>query len=650
MRRLSLMVTFALLGSLFVAAPARAERTVTITGGGYGHGIGMSQYGAYGRAKNGKSAEQILEHYYTGASMSAASMPGAVRVGLLPAYGGGGIESISFTSAPQGSGSGEIAVKVQGRAKKLAGGNSTDTWRVEASPTGGIRIIKNGEKVKVEGRTVFGDPSTPVLVKFEKYGTLLDIGGKAPNYAYGTAEFSTYGSTACADDHCLRLVLSLSPQKYLYGLGEVPSSWPAAALRSQAIAGRTYLLSKVQRSGQDRFPCGCAVYDSTIDQAYIGDSKRLGGYWDEWRGAVDDTKDQVVLDGGVPIQALYSSSSGGHTEDNENVWGGTPISYLRGVPDGPDRAGGANPNFTWAVEMSWSTFSSKLNAVYGTGELKDFQLLKPFGVSGRVTVVNAANDTGGAKIIGTNKTARGSGWGLRGALGLKDSLFRVDLGYEVSQAFRPKYRDLDGAPGEPISTSYSVPRGWDKSRGRAQDFRKGRITFNRSADKTVWQHGEILQRYDKVGRESSNLGLPTSDVWGKDGYKGATYDQGRILWSKDTGAHLVLGSFDAAYVSLGGAAGKMRLPLRDRERRSSWPNGGRRQRFQNGTLYLPGGVGSVFALWGPIDERYRALGEATSACGYPTDSIKDDGSALRADFQHGFLRWTQADGVKVTCN
>ena len=43
-------------------------------------------------------------------------------------------------------------------------------------------------------------------------------------------------------------------------------------------------------------------------------------------------------------------------------------------------------------------------------------------------MVNEADDTGGAKIVGSNKTARGSGWGLRGALGLKDSLFRVDLG------------------------------------------------------------------------------------------------------------------------------------------------------------------------------------------------------------------------------
>ena len=176
-------------------------------------------------------------------------------------------------------------------------------------------------------------------------------------------------------------------QKYLYGLGEVPSSWPAAALKAQAIAGRTYALSKVERSGQHRYPCDCAVYDSTLDQAYIGDSKRSGSgaYWDDWKGAVDSTNDQIVKHQGDTIQALYSSSSGGHTENNENVWGGSPIPYLRGVTDKPDRAGGDNPNFKWKVTMSYASFSSKLSAAYGTGAVTDFDLIKPFGVSGRVT-------------------------------------------------------------------------------------------------------------------------------------------------------------------------------------------------------------------------------------------------------------------------
>ncbi|MDQ3620348.1 MAG: hypothetical protein M3391_09510, partial [Actinomycetota bacterium] len=131
---------------------------------------------------------------------------------------------------------------------------------------------------------------------------------------------------------------------------------------------------------------------------------------------------------GAPIQALYSSSSGGYTENNENVWGGGPLPYLRGVPDGPD-AVGANPNHTWRVSMGWRTFSSKLNSAFNTGALQRFRLLKPFGVSGRVTVVKGP-DRGGVRIVGANKTARASGWEIRSALALKDSLFRVSIRYD----------------------------------------------------------------------------------------------------------------------------------------------------------------------------------------------------------------------------
>jgi SpoIID/LytB domain protein len=219
--------------------------------------------------------------------------------------------------------------------------------------------------------------------------------------------------------------LSLPMQKYLYGLGEVPASWPAAALKAQAIASRTYAYSKIDRLGQHNSPCDCAVYDSTIDQAYIGDSKRTGSgeYWDDWKAAVDDTNNQVILHQGDPIQALYSSSSGGHTENNENVWGGSPIPYLRGVKDGPDSVD-ANPNHRWKEQMSWSRLSSRLNASLGTGGLKKFRLVRPFGVSGRVTIVKSS-DKGGVKVVGKERTVRVDGWEIRQLLSLRDTLFRV---------------------------------------------------------------------------------------------------------------------------------------------------------------------------------------------------------------------------------
>jgi SpoIID/LytB domain protein len=400
-------------------ADASQGKTVVIAGGGWGHGIGMSQYGAYGRALNGAGPEAILEHYYSRSSVQSRKMPRRVRVGLLQ-----GRSQIDTSSSAFRSGGGRVAFKVRGSSKTIAEGPSRTNWKVEASSTGGMRLFKDGDRVKKNGKSVFGSPSKPLQLIFEPHGSLVSVGGKAYDYAYGRLEFGTY-STPCARDYCLRLVLVIGMQKYLYGLSEVPSSWPAGVLAAQAVAGRTYAFSKIKRLGQHLSPCDCAVYDSTVDQAYAGDGKRAasGQFWDDWKRAVNSTKGRVILHKGDPIQALYSSSSGGHTENNENVWGGSPISYLRGVKDGTDDVD-ANPNHKWKVRMSWSQFSSKLNAGFGTGGLKRFRIIKPLGVSGRVTVVKSSS-AGGVRIVGKSKTVRADGWDIRSALSLRDTLFRV---------------------------------------------------------------------------------------------------------------------------------------------------------------------------------------------------------------------------------
>jgi stage II sporulation protein D len=398
---------------------AQGGKSVVISGGGWGHGIGMSQYGAYGRALKGARADGILEHYYSGASVRTRRMPRRVRVGLLQ-----GRAQIRTSTSAFRAGGGNAVFRVSGSKQTIAEGGPGTEWRVEASPTGGMRLFKNGGKVKKGGKTVFGGPSKPLLMFYEPFGSLVSVTGKSYDYAYGRMEFGTY-STPCSGDYCLRLVLVIGMQKYLYGLSEVPSSWPTAALEAQAIAGRTYAFSKIKRLGQHLTPCDCAVYDSTVDQAYAGDGKRIasGQWWDDWKGAVNATKAKVIFYRGAPVQALYSSSSGGHTENNENVWGGTPIPYLRGVKDGPDDVG-ANPNHTWKVKMSWNQFSNKLSGGFGTGALRRFQIVPPLGVSGRVTVVKSSG-AGGVRIAGANKTVRADGWDVRSKLDLRDTLFRV---------------------------------------------------------------------------------------------------------------------------------------------------------------------------------------------------------------------------------
>ncbi|MEA2451802.1 MAG: stage sporulation protein [Actinomycetota bacterium] len=644
-RRISAPIVILLLGGLLAPSAARAARTVTITGGGWGHGIGMSQYGTYGRALKGQTAEAILQHYYSGVEVGPKKMP-KVRVGLLQER-----NQVALTSGPYLGGSGDVDWMIAGQKEPLASGAAGADWRVEPSATGGMRLYKGGEQIRRDGTGVFGGTSKPLYVVFERHASLIDVDDKSYNYAFGRLEVGTYPTDRCDSGYCLRLVLSITMQKYLYGLGEVPSSWPAGALRTQAIAGRTYAYEKWTRSGSHRYPCDCTVYDSTLDQAYAGDGKRTGSgsYWDDWQAAVNTSKDEVVTYNGAPIQALYSSSSGGYTENNENVWGGTPLPYLRGVPDKPDSVS-ANPNYKWdPVTMSFADFEGKLQAAYGMGTLKEFELVKPFGVSGRVTVVND-NGSGGVKIVGSSKTVRVSGWSFRTAFGstiLKDTLFRIDIAYEVGDNFKVAYRNLDRGPGDPTSAPYQVPKGANTSLGQTQDFTVGRMTWRKETDEVVWQWGEVLKRYSRLGREASKLGMPTSGIWGEAGkYQGGSYANGIILWSEATGAHHVRGAFFDSFQASGGRK-RMGLPTADL---TDSKDGGHRQRFTRGTLYQSPKSSEVFALWGAIDEKYRALGGAKSKCGYPTASMVVDSAGSAAAFQHGSIVWTKQDGVKVHCN
>lgn len=475
--------------SALVTAPAAARTRVIITGGGWGHGIGMSQYGAYGRAQQGATSEQILEHYYSGSRVTKKTM-GRIRVGLLQ-----GRSSIRVTPRAFRSGGGLIVFKEKGVPGRLAGGRPGANFRIEPSKTGGMRLYKNDEQVKRNGRRVFGSPASPLLVRYEKQGSMVHVTDKGISYAYGRLEFSTYRSSSCGAGFCSRLVVVLPMQKYLYGLGEVPSSWPQAALRSQAIAGRTYAYEKIQRLGQNRVPCACAVYDSVIDQAYIGDSKRTGSgsYWDDWKGAVDATQGEVILYSGDPIQALYSSSSGGYTENNENVWGGTPLPYLRGVPDAADDVA-ANPNHKWRVEMSWAEFEDEFQASYGIGELERFRIIEPVGVSGRVTVVKSPT-RGGVKIVGSRNTYRESGWDIRSVLALKDTLFSIRYETTTDRNMRAAHRAMDGRPGDPVEPAFPRRDRSGRKVALVQNFENGRMVWDADDGVVTWVWGPNVAKW-----------------------------------------------------------------------------------------------------------------------------------------------------------
>lgn len=390
---------------LHLSSPAAADGLLRFRfdGGGWGHGTGMSQYGARGQADAGRTAPEILTYYYRGTTVAPMAMRPNIRVGIRQS-----VRTLTVRSAGAIAGDGHLEFRFTGGTARV---NPGETWQVVSDPAG-WRLLRNGQ----DAVPMF---SGPLTLHYLDYGSLLKVDDTGNRYRWGSLDFvrKSDGSFDAAVD-------IPSYEQYLYGLAEVPSSWPVEALRAQAIAGRSYAMDKAIRLGDVRANCTCTVFSSVLDQAYSGYEKEAGADGNRWVQAVNDTADIGVLFGGQPITALYSSSSGGHTENNSFTFGGPQQPYLTGVPD-PWDATPSNPNHRWSVTLLGGDVTNRLSARgFGVGTVLNITPVEPFGVSGRVGRV-LDDGRGGVVVRGTEGTRRLDGSQLRSALGLRDTLFRV---------------------------------------------------------------------------------------------------------------------------------------------------------------------------------------------------------------------------------
>jgi stage II sporulation protein D len=194
-------------------------------------------------------------------------------------------------------------------------------------------------------------------------------------------------------------------EQYLYSVlgSEMSCNWPTEALKAQAVAARSYALFQRQKSANDVFDVG----DTAGWQVYEGIAKECN----TTQAAVNSTAGQVLTHNGKIIEAVFHSSSGGHTENCEDVWV-QALPYLRAVPDFDlhDR----NPNAKWTASFSRSTLSSRIS---GVGNVISLQPeLTP---NGRVRRMKVVGDQGSRTLTGE---------AFRSALGLKSTLFQVTSG------------------------------------------------------------------------------------------------------------------------------------------------------------------------------------------------------------------------------
>jgi stage II sporulation protein D len=160
-----------------------------------------------------------------------------------------------------------------------------------------------------------------------------------------------------ASDGTLTLTLALSFERYLEGIAEVPPSWPAEALKAQAIAARSYALATTRWSGAEGEELETAICATAACQVYRGIPVPFDPTVRRWYRAVRQTAGQVLLYDGRPAETLYFSTSNGSTYGNEDVFGSSPLPYLRPVDEHDD---GASPTSRWRVALPFDDLEAFL--------------------------------------------------------------------------------------------------------------------------------------------------------------------------------------------------------------------------------------------------------------------------------------------------
>jgi SpoIID/LytB domain protein len=297
--------------------PAAPAGSVSFCGHGWGHGVGLGQWGAMGMAMAGYSYRAIDQHFYRSTSWATVDSANTlIHVGIL-------------------WGAGPYRVSASGPAILTSGGKAT------AISAGQVVTLSMGAG----------------LQKLSPLNASTRLSVYGPRGLYHRYRGSIVGQPSGGIEYVINEV---SIEDYLRGLGEVPSSWPLEAIKAQIVAARCYALTHLGST---------ALYDvddTTRYQVYRGADAESAAQ----NAAVDQTRGQVLMSNGRVIIAFFSASDGGHTANVSDVFGGSLATYpyLYGVLDPWDVVA---PRHTWyTAAYSYATleriyFSAADVATYG---------------------------------------------------------------------------------------------------------------------------------------------------------------------------------------------------------------------------------------------------------------------------------------------
>ncbi|MFD1858644.1 SpoIID/LytB domain-containing protein [Aeromicrobium camelliae] len=364
--------------------------SLTVKGHGYGHGIGMSQFGALGGARAGKSYREILGHYYSGTSIGTHWTN--IRVQITAAT------SPDLTILARG----DITFRnAAGRSERLptsVSGRAVERWRITYvggdATSSKLQYLHQGtwynHGVGWRGNGEFDVPGGQA-------NTLVLPNGSQVRYrGILRSAVPSAGSTQRVTVNVVAL------EDYVRGVvpREMPSSWPQEAVKAQALAARSYAVSTMRPSHY------FDVCDTTACQVYGGASAEQSGS----NQAIDATAGQIVTYNGRAAFTQFSSSSGGFTNQTANL---AAHPYLRAVNDPWDDTPGNN-NHAWTQEVAASRIQSSYPQI---GTLEKVRITRRSGngaMGGRAWDIHLDGSRGSVQITGN---------AARSVFGLKSDWF-----------------------------------------------------------------------------------------------------------------------------------------------------------------------------------------------------------------------------------
>lgn len=383
-------LALAVAATAFLAAPTTAAAdpatgprsgSFRIDGRGFGHGWGMSQYGAYGAATKGLSWQQILAFYYPRTTRSKLPSDGTIRVWVTADNDG----SLTFKPAS--------GAKVSDGSKSytLPTGSAYAFWRISRSGSGYKLSYRSANGSWKTRSTGLGTATWKVTSSSGSLRLVLPS-GSTRGYR-GSLRLIKYGSSG-------RTVNTVAMENYVRAVvpSEMPTSWHVNAVRAQAVAARTYGAFLRERSSAS----GYDICDTTSCQVYRGMDNETGN----GDAAVKATAHVIMSFGGKPAYTQFTSSNGGQITTGD-------YSYQIAQKDPYD---GVIKNQTWSKTIS----AAKLGQAFGVGTAKKVQITKRDGYGnwgGRVTTI---------KITGSKKSVTVRGTTFKGKFGMRSDYFTVN--------------------------------------------------------------------------------------------------------------------------------------------------------------------------------------------------------------------------------